>query len=129
MRLQLQKKNARAHHAKIHFVESDLFDAFDKKQFDLIITNPPYVSPALKGSLAPELAYEPDMALYADDNGRAIITKIIESARTHLSNKGVLIMEIGSDMKEDVMQKSTNAGFTPSVLNDYAGLPRVLVLR
>lgn len=114
---------------RISFFHGDLFAPFKDEEFDLIVSNPPYVSDSLKGELQRELDYEPHGALYADDDGRSIIRRIISGAPGYLCEGGVLLLEIGSNHREFVHHEGKKHGFTVSVLNDYAGLPRVATLK
>ncbi len=114
---------------KIKFLQGDLFEPFAAKKFNLIVSNPPYVDSALKGKLQKEIDFEPEIALFAGKNGTEIIDKIISSAPEHLEENGVLLLEIGSDQYSFVKTRGESCGFIVSVLNDYAGLPRVATLK
>ncbi len=129
--LKVAEKNAEKILGKrrISFFEGDLFTPFKDEKFDLIVSNPPYVSGVLKGGLQRELDFEPHDALYADDDGRAVIRKIIDEAPLYLDEKGVLLLEIGSNHRDFIEDAGRKRGFTVSVLNDYAGLPRVATLK
>lgn len=129
--LKVAEKNAEKILGKrrISFFHGDLFAPFKGEKFDLIVSNPPYVSAHLNGALQRELDFEPEAALYADDDGRTVIRKIIEGAPEYLSEKGVLLLEIGSNHREFIHEAGEKHGFTVSVLNDYAGLPRVATLK
>jgi release factor glutamine methyltransferase len=129
--LKVAEKNAEKILGKrrISFFEGDLFSPFKDEKFDLIVSNPPYVAGDLKGALQKELDFEPHDALYADDDGRAVIRRIIDEAPLYLEEKGVLLLEIGSNHREFIEDAGRKRGFTVSVLNDYAGLPRVATLK
>lgn len=113
----------------ITFEKGDLFSPFEKMSFNVIVSNPPYVDRADFPLLQKELSYEPDDALFADEKGTAVIERIISSSAGFLTDKGYLILEISYAMKDFIYQKAANHSFTVSVLNDYAGLPRVAILR
>lgn len=129
--LKVAEKNAERLLGKrrISFFEGDLFVPFKDEKFDLIVSNPPYVSGDLKGALQKELDYEPHNALYAEDDGRTVISRIIDEAHLYLEENGVLLLEIGSNHREFIEKAGKKRGFTVSVLNDYAGLPRVATLK
>jgi len=129
--LKIAAKNSEAILGKkrIEFLKGDLFAPFEGEKFDLIVSNPPYVSSALKGELQRELAYEPEIALYTGDDGRVIIRRIIEEAPAYLEEKGILLLEIGSNHRDFIETTGKKCGFEVSVLNDYAGLPRVATLK
>ncbi|HNV46165.1 MAG TPA: peptide chain release factor N(5)-glutamine methyltransferase [Spirochaetota bacterium] len=112
----------------IRFLQGDLFAPVAGERFDLIVSNPPYVDPALKGALQPDLAFEPELALYAGESGTAVVARIIRDARDHLADGGMALMEISETMKDFVEREASACGFAVSVLSDYAGLPRVASL-
>lgn len=99
--------------------------------FDLLAANPPYVARKIQHTLQPELAAEPDQALYGGDDGRADIDCIMADATRLLRPGGVLLMEIGFDQGEYVTDKmqSTLQFDQVMVHRDYADLPRILQAR
>ncbi len=113
----------------VHFLEGDLFSTVGGMKFDLIISNPPYVDREIEHTLQKDLCFEPDLALYSEDQGREITSRIIDHAGGYLSENGILLLEIGEKMKDYVKDAGVKKGFTVSTLNDYAGLPRVAVLK
>ena len=80
---------------QIELVHSDLFDAIGDRRFDLIISNPPYVTADAMASLPPEYLHEPHMALAAGEDGLDIVRRLIAEAATHLHPEGILAVEIG----------------------------------
>ncbi|MFW5769849.1 MAG: peptide chain release factor N(5)-glutamine methyltransferase [Spirochaetota bacterium] len=106
-----------------------LFEPFRDLRFDMIVSNPPYVDPALKEYLQRDLEYEPPEALYSAEGGREIATRLIEDAREMLNDDGMLLIEISESMSEYIIEKSTENGFTVSIFQDYSGLPRIAVLK
>lgn len=114
---------------KISFFQGDLFDPFEKMKFDLIVSNPPYVDANLKGNLQRDIEFEPEIALFAERGGKKIIEQIIKGSRNHLEKNGILLLEIGGDQNDFVHETGEKNGFTVSVLNDYAGFPRVATLK
>ena len=114
---------------EIDFIEGDLFDPVADRTFNLIVSNPPYVDPEKKSSLQKDLLFEPGQALFAEKKGRAVIERILADARQFLEPKGILVIEIGEDMKNYILQAGRDAKYDVSTLNDYSGLPRVAVLK
>jgi release factor glutamine methyltransferase len=114
---------------KIRFHRGSLFEPLRGMRFSVIAANPPYVDRRAASSLQPDLRHEPETALFAARNGRDIVERVIRKARRFLEDDGVLIVEIGEDMKDFVKQTGTASGFSVSVLNDYSGLPRVAVMK
>ncbi len=92
---------------QIKFYQSDLLsDLPVGSQFDLIVANLPYLSPGQDG-LSPELAYEPAIALYADDDGLSLIKQLITTAPAHLTPRGYLLLEMNTDQIETVVSYAT----------------------
>ncbi len=109
----------------VHFFQGDLFAPFSAMRFDLIVSNPPYIDPDMKGKLQREIGFEPEAALFADGHGTAVVRKIIDEGGFYLAGGGQLLIEIGSTMDEFVAGHGAGAGFSVSIIRDYAGLPRV----
>ena len=81
---------------RISLQRSDLFAAHAGKRYDLIIANPPYVSAEAMAAFPPEYAAEPKIAHDGGADGLAIVRRILGEAKTHLSPKGALMMEVGT---------------------------------
>ena len=82
---------------RIGLIEGDLFGPLTGHTYDLIITNPPYVSAQVMATLPPEYAHEPQMALGSGEDGLDITRRILKEAGKHLNAGGGLICEIGED--------------------------------
>ena len=115
--------------AEIKFYRGNLFEPFKGKKFDVIISNPPYVGSDEADSLKKDLFFEPEIALFAPENGRAIIEKIIVESVDYLNEKGTLLLEMGNNQDSFVTKLGEQKGYTVSILNDYSGLPRVATLK
>ncbi|NPA73006.1 MAG: 50S ribosomal protein L3 N(5)-glutamine methyltransferase [Gammaproteobacteria bacterium] len=76
-------------------IESDLFSALKGKQYDLIVSNPPYVDKIEMDALPEEFQQEPRLGLEAGDDGLDLVRKILAEASTYLKEDGVLIVEVG----------------------------------
>jgi release factor glutamine methyltransferase len=113
----------------VKFYHGNLFSPFKGMRFNIIVSNPPYVAPELKSSLQEEILFEPEIALFANDGGRDIIKGIVFQSRDYLDEKGMLILEIGEDMVDFLDSIAVENDYSMSVLSDYAGLPRVAILR
>lgn len=81
---------------RIKLIEGDLL-AGNQKQYDLIISNPPYVDAEAMKGLPEEFQKEPALALAGGDEGIDLVRQIIEKAPTNLTNEGLLIVEVGRD--------------------------------
>jgi release factor glutamine methyltransferase len=113
----------------IRFYQGNLYDPLSGRRFQVITINPPYVDKKNAGSLQKDLSYEPEVALFSGRRGRETIERVIAKSGRYLADDGVLIMEIGDDMKDFVKKTGKSRGFNVSVLNDYSGLPRVAVMK
>jgi ribosomal protein L3 glutamine methyltransferase len=82
---------------RIGLIEGDLFTPLKGHSYDLIITNPPYVSAEVMAALPPEYVHEPEMALGSGDDGLDITRRILQEAGKHLNPGGGLLCEIGED--------------------------------
>ncbi len=114
---------------KIKFYRGNLFEPFKGKRFDVIISNPPYISIDEAGSLKKDLFFEPEIALFASEKGRAIIEKIIVESVDYLNEKGTLLLEMGTNQDSFVTKLGEKKGYTVSILNDYSGFPRIATLK
>lgn len=79
----------------IELVESDLFTGVKGRRFDLIVSNPPYVTLESMDSLPNEFRHEPPLALAAGDDGNDILRRLLAQARQYLNPDGVLVVDMG----------------------------------
>ncbi len=79
----------------VRFVKSDLYAGLPGQRYDLIVTNPPYVTNAETDALPREYAHEPELGLRAGDDGLDIVLRILRDAPLHLTEDGLLICEVG----------------------------------
>lgn len=109
------------------FVQSDLFEKV-KGQFDMIVSNPPYIRTEVIETLMPEVKeHEPRQALDGSADGLLFYRRIIEGSAQHLKRGGMLFFEIGFDQGEAVKKLMERAGYLEvRVIKDYAGLDRVV---
>jgi release factor glutamine methyltransferase len=118
---------------RVEFFVSDLFAAVPSGQtFDLVVSNPPYVSTAEMAKLPREVrAYEPALALAAGDSGTSVIERLIPQAAERLSRGGSILLEISPMLQQRVesllaADERLELGAT---VKDLAGLPRVVQAR
>ncbi|WP_290448924.1 50S ribosomal protein L3 N(5)-glutamine methyltransferase [uncultured Parasutterella sp.] len=78
-------------------MQSDVFSGLQGTKYDLIISNPPYVTQSAMESLPAEYCHEPALALEAGEDGMGVIQKIMDQAKEHLCDNGVLIVELGDN--------------------------------
>ncbi len=81
---------------RVRLLEGDLWAPVAGQRYDLIVSNPPYVSDAEMRDLPPEYAHEPAMALGSGAEGTEIVSRIIEKAAQHLNPSGILVVETGA---------------------------------
>lgn len=112
---------------KARFLEGDLFGALEE-QFDMIVSNPPYIETGVIDTLMPEVReHEPLMALDGGADGLAFYRRIAEQAGAYLNGGGMLFFEIGCEQAEAVCGLMAAAGFCEiRVVKDFAGLDRVV---
>ena len=126
--LSIAIENANNNNANITFIKSDLFDNISGK-FDLIISNPPYISYKDKITIKDNvLKYDPHLALFAEEDGIYFYRKIIENAVHYLSKDGVIFFEIGYDQKEKIFELGKNNNFTTTVYKDINDRDRIAKL-
>jgi release factor glutamine methyltransferase len=115
---------------RINFVAGAGLAALPGRRFALIASNPPYLDPRERAALPPELAHEPEMALFAEDGGLALLTELGRTASGWLSPEGALALEHGPDQAAAVAQACRDGGLTEVALHrDLAGRPRVTTAR
>jgi ribosomal protein L3 glutamine methyltransferase len=80
---------------RVRLVQGDLFAGLARRKYDLIISNPPYVTAQAMHELPPEYRHEPQGALAAGEDGLAIVRRILAEAKKHLAPRGLLAVEVG----------------------------------
>lgn len=112
--------------ARVHLIKSDAFSGIAGQQYDVIISNPPYVNAESMQALPPEYLREPQLALASGDDGLDFTRTILREAAAHLTPNGVLVVEIGHN------REALEAAFpeTPFIwLDTAAGDDFVFLLR
>jgi release factor glutamine methyltransferase len=131
--LELAKENAELHGVKIKFLKMDLTGNWQTgnritDNFDIIVSNPPYIPSRQIDKLQPEVRREPRVALDAGRDGLDFYRRIAVQAPAYLKAGGFLILEMGfgqRDRIEDILQKSGNFKIK-EVNRDYSGIERVI---
>jgi len=133
--LQVARENARRHGvaARIHFSQGDLLSWLRPGVwFHLIVANLPYVPREELEHLSREIRdYEPQAALLGGEDGLALIRPLARQAHQHLQPDGWLALEVGAGQAERVvdMLRATKAYNVLKTVNDYQGIPRVVLAR
>lgn len=116
---------------RIAFVQGDLFAPFAGQCFDLIVSNPPYISVEEYAGLAREIReHEPPTALLAGADGLDVYRRLIADAANYTHPSGWLLLEIGNTQAEAVTRLCQENGWTvEQVIKDYAGRDRVVAAK
>lgn len=95
--LALAGENIAFHHVgpRVRALQSDLFAGIAGERYDLIVSNPPYVTCQEFAELPAEYAHEPELGLTAGEDGLDFAVRILAEAADHLTEDGVLIVEVG----------------------------------
>lgn len=80
---------------RVRLIQSDVFDAISNERYDLILSNPPYVTEESMHALPDEYLREPHMALAGGDDGLDVVRRILAEAKQHLTDNGILVVEVG----------------------------------
>ena len=128
--LVIAKKNAELNTVNVTFIQKNILETADlEQQFDIIVSNPPYVRMLEKTEINPNvLEYEPHLALFVDDNDALLFyRKIAELARINLSENGSLYFEINQYLGKETVELLINLGFKNIELrNDIYGNNRMI---
>ena len=100
--LEVAEINVDAHQLadRVSLVNSDLFSSLQGERFDLIISNPPYVTSSAVAAFPPEYAAEPELAHAGGEDGLSSVRRILDEAGAHLTDGGTLVVEIGQGREE-----------------------------
>ncbi|MDR1473595.1 MAG: peptide chain release factor N(5)-glutamine methyltransferase [Lactobacillales bacterium] len=128
--LEVAKENAKLLSAEIQLLQGDVLTPFTGKQFDIIISNPPYIAYD-EWDIVDKCVreYEPKEALFAGENGLAVYLKIAKQAPRLLKASGILLLEIGYSQAEAVSHMMREAFLNKrevKVLNDLSEKPRIV---
>ncbi len=130
--ISVAQQNARYHNVadRIKLIHSDWFQKLEGQQFDIIVSNPPYIAREHISYIATEtLEYEPHLALFADNHGLASYYIIAKEAKSFLRPQGKLFLEIGFNQAVDVAKIFDNNGYVvEKIYKDLTGHDRVIVV-
>lgn len=127
--LAVAKENTQNQLANVKFMQSDIFENITE-QFDIIVSNPPYIAETDKVTMEKNvLAYDPHLALFADENGLYFYRKILEQAQSYLAPAGVIFFEIGYDQRESLQLLAQQNNLAAEVFKDINGRDRMVFIR
>lgn len=129
--LQIAKLNAEKNlvRKKIEFIESDMFNKIYKDDFDIIVSNPPYIKTKVIERLDRQVKNEPYIALDGGADGLKFYKIIIENAYKYIKNEGKVFLEIGYDQKNELINlfKENNHYENIYSKKDLGGNDRIIV--
>lgn len=132
--LDIARENAADKEAVIDFQLGDLFEPVLGQEFDLIISNPPYISSDETDVMSKStVLYEPDLALFAEENGYQIYWRLFDQIHDYLAKPGYFIGEFGYQQGQSLLAgakdrlRMTDAEV--NIIQDYAGNDRILVIQ
>ena len=124
--LTLAKENARLNNADITFINKSMTDSLDKT-YDIIISNPPYIP--YDGFVEEKVKNtEPNIALFADNEGLYFYKQILSKHLSNLNTPGLIVFEIGDNQKEKLETIVTSLNLQYKFEEDLQGLPRYLFI-
>ena len=124
--LSLAEENARSLQADVRFLQGDLFAPVAGEEFEVIVSNPPYIPEALRGRLQAEVEKEPALALFAGEDGLDFYRRIAREAPARLAPQGWLCLEVGDGEAEAVAALLKTDFESVRILPDLNGLDRVV---
>ena len=131
--LEIAKKNAAklSPEKKISFLKSDLFENLSKtKQFDLILSNPPYITEEEYLTVPPEVKADPKIAITSGSDGLDVIRVILKKAPDYLAENGRIMFEIGHKQSEKIsrlVESDSRYSFI-AILKDLNDIDRIVIL-
>lgn len=111
--LEVARRNAAAHRTTLTFVESDLWDDVEG-QFEVVVTNLPYLRDDARAELMPEVRHEPDVALFGGADGLDLYRRFLRGLPAHLAPRGYLFTECDPWQHADLIAEAAKAGLKPT---------------
>lgn len=128
--LKISKENAKLNKVdkKTDFKYSNIFSNINEK-FDIIVSNPPYISKNDYKNLQREIKYEPKRSIIAGKDGLEVIRKILNESGKFLKDKGFIVLEIGYDQFEKIKEMIFPEIVLFSFEKDFFGYSRIMVFK
>lgn len=111
---------------KRNLFDNDFFDSREK--YDVIVSNPPYIKTEVIDSLSPEVKREPKWALDGGRDGMLFYRRLLKVCPPMIKSGGHLVLEIGYDQKQAIMDLCSSKGYTCAVYKDYGNNDRICVV-
>ncbi len=126
--LEIAEYNSQKNNANVKFILSNLFENINDIDFDIIVSNPPYITKEEMQQLEMQVKKEPEIALYGGIDGLDFYKRITKEAVKHLKIGGYLLFEIGYKQKEAVMEILKQNNFKNiRCVKDFNNLDRVII--
>ena len=125
------KRNIDLNNARVTAIQADALDGslFAEVTFDVIFSNPPYLTAEEMENLQKEVSFEPKTALFGGEDGLDFYRAIIANWSCRLKKGGIFAVEIGETQGEAVSAIMQQNGFSSEIIKDYSGLDRVVLGR
>ena len=125
--LAIAAENAKRNRVSLRFLSGDLLASVTEERFEIVVSNPPYVPQVDRDSLSVEVReYEPELALFAGDDGLGIYRRLIPAAYAALVPGGFVALEIGFGQQEPFREFLAESGFERiEFIPDLQGIARV----
>ena len=129
--LEVARLNAKNNNVDVKFKCSDMFTNIKNRDFDVIVSNPPYIKKKVIDTLDKEVKKEPVIALDGGEDGLYFYKKIIKEAFNFLKDNGMIFLEIGYDQKNELIRLITEDGRYElvKIKKDLEDNDRIVVVR
>ncbi len=133
----IAKRNAECNKVinKMKFICCNLFKLIKEKNYDIIVSNPPYIKTSEISKLSKEVQKEPNIALDGGEDGLNFYRAILKNAFKYLKNEGYLLLEIGFDQGESIIkmhkeiENSNLKLISKKPIKDFGGNDRILIFQ
>ena len=123
--LRVARRNAEVLGARLQFKEGDLLGPVPDP-VGLVVSNPPYVDPADRSTLQPELSHEPESALFAPERGLGTAVRLLREA--HVRSAPAIVLEIGAGQGQELATRARTVGWRKTMIHkDFSSHDRVLI--
>ena len=126
--IQVARKNAKNNNVNIEFYHQDICSFTPDNKYDVIISNPPYVAKDVKTD--PKIKYEPQDAIFAEDNGLYFYKIILKKSISYLNKKNIIAFEIGHNQASEIKKLCLNYYHDAKIIekNDLNGFNRYIYI-